>query len=526
MIRLVEIAVGRPRLVLLVTAALSLVLAAGGLRLELRTDGAALEPQGDPVVERSARDRIRFRDPRTVLLVVSANERTPLASPRGFRFLRDLHSELRRLPVLRPGEILSLAGLPRIVRGGGGISLGTHLDAIPDAAEDFAALLAAVEKAGRALFSNAAALATGFLVLTASGLKPNHSLGLLLATPACYAGSFLLLPLLLQRGSGRFAASAASLALLCVAFPSVVQASEAQEPACDGSSDPAATRLMERVEQRTRSVPHILRMHIAQHYHPEGKLAQAFPADPEPKTVWGVVGGDPRESWQLFVFSGPGRMAGTSLLLRDLADAQKPDAMWFYLRAFENFEQLGSGAERVVVPGTALTYEDARGFVASDKYGFRSLADRSAAVVRILGCPRTPEIADALGYGAILLDVDPELLFVRRVDYRGLGGRPLKQYAVLEEVALGDRVFPTRVRLDHRVNGFSNDIRYEFWRLETGPEMDLFRPDLAGGTFLARLQRFLRAHGLGERIDAEIAAADERVRVWEERWGGRVERRN
>jgi hypothetical protein len=260
-------------------------------------------------------------------------------------------------------------------------------------------------------------------------------------------------------------------------------------------------------------------MHITQHYHPEGRLAKAFAEDPEPKTVWGVVGGDPRESWQLFVFSGPGRMAGTSLLLRDLADAQKPDAMWFYLRAFENFEKLGSSAERVVVPGTALTYEDVRGFIASDKYRFQSTAGDSTAPARILGCPRTREIADALGYGTILLEVDSELLFVRRVDYRGLGGRPLKQYDVLEEMTLGDRVFPSRVRLEHRVNGFSNDIRTEYWRLKTGPEPDLFRPDLTGGAFLGRLQRFLRERGLGERIDAEIAAADERVREWEARWG-------
>jgi predicted RND superfamily exporter protein len=73
-----------------------------------------------------------------------------------------------------------------------------------------AAIQATIEKAGKALFWNAATLAAGFLVLTASSLKPNHSLGLLLAasTLACYAGSFLLLPLLLlRRGGGRGASS-------------------------------------------------------------------------------------------------------------------------------------------------------------------------------------------------------------------------------------------------------------------------------------------------------------------------------
>jgi predicted RND superfamily exporter protein len=383
-----------------------------------------------------------------------------------------------------------------------------------------AATQATIEKAGKALFWNAATLAAGFLVLTASSLKPNHSLGLLLAaaTLACYAGSFLLLPLLLRRSSVRAVAVAAGAALLLT--PAL---SEASEPVCDGSEDPDATRLMQRVERHSRTSSHILRMHVATHYHRGSQLATALGEDPEPKTLWGVVRGDPGESRQLFVFSGPGRMAGTSLLLRDFAVADKPDAMWFYLRAFGNFRQLGTDAEKTVVPGTALTYGDARGFIASDKYRFRNATGDSKAPVQVLGCPRTSEIADALGYGSILVSVDLARLLVRRVDYRGPGGRPLKQYVVVEERRLGEHVLPARIRLEHRANGFTNDIRYEHWKPKTGPDAALFRPDLAEGTFLDRLRRFLDENGLGDRIEAEIAVADARVRTWEERWAPKPE---
>jgi hypothetical protein len=264
-------------------------------------------------------------------------------------------------------------------------------------------------------------------------------------------------------------------------------------------------------------------MHVATHYHRDSELARALGEDPEPKTPWGVVRGDPDESRQLFVFSGPGRMAGTSLLLRDFAAAGKPDAMWFYLRAFGNFRKLGAGAERTVVPGTAFTYEDARGFIASDKYRFQTATGESEAPVQILGCPRTPEIADALGYGSILVSVDPARLLVRRVDYRGPGGRPLKQYEVVEERRLGEHVLPARIRLEHRSNGFTNDIRYEHWKPKTAPDAALFRSDLAEGTFLDRLRRFLAKNGLGGRIEAEIADADARVRAWEERWAPKSE---
>ena len=61
---LARLALDRPGATLFATGVLTVVLAAGTLRLELRTDGAALHPQGDPVIEQNALDDVRFRDPR------------------------------------------------------------------------------------------------------------------------------------------------------------------------------------------------------------------------------------------------------------------------------------------------------------------------------------------------------------------------------------------------------------------------------------------------------------------------------
>ena len=106
-------------------------------------------------------------------------------------------------------------------------------------------------------------------------------------------------------------------------------------------------------------------------------------------------------------------------------DPKLRDRMWFYLAAFENFSELRSGAERTVVPGSALTYEDSRGFIASSKYRFANL-QRTAQEVRILACPRSPTIADALGYSSIELALDPKRALVVRADYRGLSGGALQ----------------------------------------------------------------------------------------------------
>ena len=72
---LARLALDRPGATLLVTGLLTVVLAAGMLRLELRTDGAALHPQGDPVIEQNALDEARFRDARMGLLLVGSRFR-------------------------------------------------------------------------------------------------------------------------------------------------------------------------------------------------------------------------------------------------------------------------------------------------------------------------------------------------------------------------------------------------------------------------------------------------------------------
>ena len=63
-------------------------------------------------------------------------------------------------------------------------------------ADDAEALMATVEKTGTALRWNALVLAAGFAVLSVSSLKPNHSLGLLLAAAmmACYVAALIFLP--------------------------------------------------------------------------------------------------------------------------------------------------------------------------------------------------------------------------------------------------------------------------------------------------------------------------------------------
>ena len=389
---------------------------------------------------------------------------------------------------------------------------------------DEEATRATFAKAGKALFWNAATLSTGFLVLIASSLKPNHSLGLLLAAATffCFTWSFLLLPFLLRgrsRGRPKVAAMLMMpmLMLLVDADPASGQDFDCNAP----SSDVGSTQLMAELEAIARGVPRISHMHIGTEYPEGSRLATIFGSPPEPKTLWSVVSGDSARVQMLFVLSGPGRMAGTSLLLEDFADPSREDGTWFYLRAFKNFSKLEGAVERSMVPGTALTYEDARGYVDINKYRFRSLDGPGGASTgslrRVVACPMSASVADRLGYSALVVGVDPQRQIVASIEYRGPGGGFLKSYRLVESAQLDGRSFPAQVQLDHHVDGYRNHIHYEYWTPRQVPARSFFRASVEQETFLARLQTLLEANGLTHRIAGELDAAEQRVRAYEER---------
>jgi uncharacterized protein len=146
MLSIAKYSLRRPRLVLLFFLLGTTALAAGLFRLEIRTDGAAIYPQGDPAVARTLRDRETFHDPDLILLLVSARPGGPsVASPAGFRFLRRIYLELRRLPGVSPFGVHSLADLVE-PPAPGKLRIVTPLDQIPDDPAAFAGLLARVRR--------------------------------------------------------------------------------------------------------------------------------------------------------------------------------------------------------------------------------------------------------------------------------------------------------------------------------------------------------------------------------------------
>ncbi|HLX06355.1 MAG TPA: MMPL family transporter [Thermoanaerobaculia bacterium] len=99
MLQLARAALARPLVVLAVLAIATAAAARGLFRLELRTDGEAIYPQGDPAVERTRADRRDFLEADQIVLLVTARRGGPrLDSPAGCRFLLRLQHTLARFP--------------------------------------------------------------------------------------------------------------------------------------------------------------------------------------------------------------------------------------------------------------------------------------------------------------------------------------------------------------------------------------------------------------------------------------------
>lgn len=121
----------------LVTAAL----APGLLRLELRTDGAAIHPVHDPVVERTAVDRRTFHETDPIVLLATARPGGPaLDSPAGLRYVWRLHGSLEDLTGIRAGRVRSLASLLDPRPGTPLLQVGAFLDRIPGEEREVRAL--------------------------------------------------------------------------------------------------------------------------------------------------------------------------------------------------------------------------------------------------------------------------------------------------------------------------------------------------------------------------------------------------
>lgn len=146
--RLARAAVARPGPTVLAACLLVLAAAPGLARLELRTDGHALVPPDDPVVQFDAEVRERFglRDP--IVVMVESDHPDGIYNPATLRRLRDLSAALADLEWVDPGQVKSLATEHRDRVYPGTLRFRPFLDPLPDTPERIAVLRSDLDAAG------------------------------------------------------------------------------------------------------------------------------------------------------------------------------------------------------------------------------------------------------------------------------------------------------------------------------------------------------------------------------------------
>jgi predicted RND superfamily exporter protein len=192
MLHLARAALARPLLVLALLALGTAAAARGLFRLELRTDGAAIYPRGDPVVERTLADRGTFLEADQILLLVTARRGGPrLDTPAGFRYLLGLQHALERFPGVELAGVRSVVTLldpPEKLRP---LLIQTFFEEWSGGEAGFADLLARMRRlpVTGGMFLSADGAAAAFYVPAAAGATRTELLDELRRFLATRAGS-------------------------------------------------------------------------------------------------------------------------------------------------------------------------------------------------------------------------------------------------------------------------------------------------------------------------------------------------
>jgi hypothetical protein len=216
---------------------------------------------------------------------------------------------------------------------------------------------------------------------------------------------------------------------------------------------------------------------------------------PQRRRMLGVSRGDPAATRLLYVVTLPRADRGATLLIEDARAPRTVDGMWLWLPGLMSLRRIESASLRAVVPGTGLTYEDARGFIATDKYRFRTLESASDELT-IEAVPKADSLAINLGVSKLVVRVDPQLDVVTGMVAHDQAGNVARTYEAEGFIEAGGRWYPERVVTHHASRRIDATITYRYRALDKPPPLELFEPDGPGETIIDRVLAWRRRTGL------------------------------
>lgn len=259
--------------------------------------------------------------------------------------------------------------------------------------------------------------------------------------------------------------------------------------------DSQSRRLMLDVEHAQRSGNRMFAMDVAL------TVAGRFRTD---RRILGLTSSDARVSRVLYVYSSPASFRGMALVLEDSTRRGAADRMWISLPALRSFREVDAPSMRLVVPGTGLTYEDARGWVDPDKFVFSAIT-RDLREVTLEARPINDSLVAVVGSARLSIHVDFARRVVTRVEFLDAAGRIQRTFEARDFVQVEGRWYPTRVRTEHATEHLEADIVYRYRKIQT-PPAGLFRFD-PQRTFVDRLIDWRNRSGLADALPDTLATA-------------------
>lgn len=324
----------------------------------------------------------------------------------------------------------------------------------------------AFQTTGRALMYNVFALCLGFSALLASNNPTviDFAALLMVAVAANFIASMTVLPAFLLITKPRFlvegsmpgaavspdqnsvVAKAAVLILAAAALtalPAAVTVAQAQEPDVDA--------IVENVINRADGA-HLVRDVKMTLTDRKGRSRE--------RLAVGVRVDTDTEERSKITFTSPSNIKDTAFLSYDYTEAGAPDDKWLYLPAMRRTRRI-SGADRgEYFLGTDFTYEDLQleGKVSPEDYTYTlaNSADASSGELIILeGVPKSAEIAKELGYGRVLVDVDPSTWVVHEWRISDPKGKQLKtvtygNFEQIDDIWIATTISATNHKTGHK----------------------------------------------------------------------------
>lgn len=206
--------------------------------------------------------------------------------------------------------------------------------------------------------------------------------------------------------------------------------------------------------------------------------------------LWGLHDGGRPATRVLFVFAAPKRMRGTGLLIEDRDGAA--DEMWYHMKTWNHFKTIPSSSLKLLVPGSCLTYEDARGFVARDRY----VTSAGSSTNRLVARPRTLALAADLGFDELALTVDLGRRLVTEIDTFVAPHRLVKSFRLESSIRLGNLTLPETGRFEDLQHATTSSLRYRYWPLPRGVPEAVFNLRVENGPLFDRVLAVIRAQGI------------------------------